>query len=141
MTAAAGLCGQWEDENLTKNYRADTAGGLGTRLSEYFLVAEVGNRVVGFVIGEIKPTRGNEFVEGILDDKPSYLEVQDLYVAPEHRNRGIGTELMKELLASATKGGVRNSLAYSANRDYQRTAEFYEKMGYEMWHIHMTRKA
>jgi len=141
LIAVAQLCKSWEAEETTRNYRADTAAGLRKRLGECFLVAESAGEVIGFVIGEVKATKGNEFVKGVLDDQPSYLEVQDLYVAQPHRDGGIGTALAKELLARAAKRGVRNSLVYSANRDYRRTGEFYEKLGYEMWHVHMTRRA
>ncbi len=135
----AGLCEQWAAERITRGYRADTAADLAGRLGECFLVAEKGGRVVGFVIAQIRPTAGNEFVEGVLDDKPAYLEVQDLYVKADLRGRGIGTALMRHLLAVAEARNVDGSLVYSANRDYVRTARFYEGLGYSMWHIHMTR--
>lgn len=31
-----------------------------------------------------------------------------------------------------------HSMVYSANADYARTARFYERCGYRMWHIFMT---
>jgi ribosomal protein S18 acetylase RimI-like enzyme len=140
LPSVADLCRQWAAENLTRGYRADSEEELAPRLGDCFLVAAAVGRIVGFVIGQIKPTKDNEFVEGVLDDRPSYLEVQDLYVAQGLRSRGIGTRLLTELLARAKKAGVGNSLVYSANRDYRRTAAFYEKVGFEMWHIHMTRR-
>ena len=141
LPGVAELCRRWAGENVTRNYRPDTAEQLRERLGECFLVAELAGRVVGFVIGEIRSTANNEFVEGVLDDEPAYLEVQDLYVASDHRGRGLGGRLMRTLLDHAAATGATGSLVYSANRDYLRTARFYEKLGYQMWHIHMTRKA
>lgn len=46
---------------------------------------------------------------------------------------------MQRLIQLAAKQGVAGSLVYSANRDYVHIARFYEKLGYRMWHIHMTR--
>ena len=134
------LSGQWADERITRNYGVDTADELRHRLGECSLVAEVEGQVVGFVLGQIKSTKGDELVEGVLDDRPDYLEVQDLYVTAEHRGCGIGTKLMEEVIFRSAEIGVTNSLVYSANRDYISTARFYEKLGYQMWHIHMTRK-
>ena len=141
LPGVAEMCQAWADENLTRNYRPDTPEELRERLGECFLVAELAGQVVGFAIGQIRPTAGNEFVEGVLDDEPAYLEVQDLYVAPDRRGRGLGGRLMRTLLDHAAATGATGSLVYSANRDYLRTARFYEKLGYQMWHIHMTRKA
>ncbi len=62
-----------------------------------------------------------------------------MYVAVRHRGKGVGMMLMRKLLEVAGGRGVEDSLVYSSNRDYVRTARFYEKLGYEMWHIHMTR--
>ena len=140
LPAVVALCRHWAAEKLTRNYRADTVEELHKRLGECFLVAEQAGQVMGFVIGEIKSTAGDEFVEGVLDDAPAYLEVQDLYVAPKCRQRGIGKALMRGVLESASQRGVNNSLVYSGNRDYARIAHFYEELGYEMWHIHMTRR-
>ena len=134
------LSGQWADERITRNYGADTADDLNRRLGECSLVAEVGGQVVGFVLGQIKSTKGDELVEGVLDDRPDYLEVQNLYVTSEHRGRGISTKLMEQVIFRSAEIDATNSLVYSANRDYISTARFYEKLGYQMWHIHMTRK-
>jgi GNAT superfamily N-acetyltransferase len=139
LPAVAALCRAWAAEHLTRNYRADTIEELRTRLGECFLVADKVGKVVGFVIGQLRGTAGNEFVEGVLDDRPEYLEVQDLYVAATERRAGVGRRLMGALLQIAKRRGVSGSLVYSANRDYVATARFYEQFGYEMWHIHMTR--
>jgi len=132
LPAVAELCRQWETEDITRNYRADSVEKLSHRLGKCFLLAVRGGRIHGFVIGEVKTTKDNEFVEGVLDDKPSYLEVQDLYVASNHRCHGIGTGLMKELLDRVAHDNAGGSLVYSANRDYVRMANFYERLGYEM---------
>lgn len=139
LPSVAALCLRWAAEGMTRNYRADTVDELRKRLGECCLVAELDGQVIGFVIGELRSTAGNEFVEGVLDDAAVYLEVQDLYVASDHRGRGVGTQLMRRLLQIANDRGVSGSLVYSANRDYARTARFYESLGYDMWHIHMTR--
>ena len=137
----AAMAKVWEEEGTTRGFRAETADELREQQTKcVFYVATRDAQVIGYAIGEIRQTANNEFVEGVLDDRPSYLEVQNIRVAAEHRNRGIGAAMMKALLDAAAEQGVTGSLVYSSNRDYIRTARFYEKLGYEMWHIHMTRK-
>jgi GNAT superfamily N-acetyltransferase len=72
-------------------------------------------------------------------DDSEYLEIQDLYLLPDHRDRGLGTKLVNTLLGIGRENGLQRSLVYSANRDYVRTALFYEKLGFRMWHIFLTR--
>ncbi len=140
LPAVLDLLDRWAKEGITRGLCPDGRSELQARLSDIFLVATRADEIVGFAIGQIRSTANNEFVEGVLDDQPQYLELQDLYVVPFCRGRGVGTALAETLLARAAESGVANSLVYSANRDYVRTARFYEKLGYQMWHIHMTRR-
>jgi GNAT superfamily N-acetyltransferase len=141
LPAVAELCRRWQAEDITRNYHADRIDQLAARMGESFLVAEADGRIVGFVIAQVKPTANNESVEGAFPaGEPLYLEVQDLYVAADRRGRGVGSGLMAAALARAAAAGVRSSLVYSANKAYARTARFYERCGYRMWHITMTRQ-
>jgi ribosomal protein S18 acetylase RimI-like enzyme len=110
-------------------------------MGEYFLVAEEEGRIVGFVMGEIRPCTNNDAVDGAFEGQPErYLEIQDLYIGPSHRGQGIGTQLMRRIVGAAEAKGLGCSLVYSANMDYVRIAKFYEKCGFRMWHVYMTRE-
>jgi GNAT superfamily N-acetyltransferase len=141
LPAIRALCEQWQVEKITRNYRADTEPELTLRLDDFFLVAELGGQVIAFIIAQIKPIAGDDIADGAFESGPQrYLEVQDLYVQQQHRNRGVGSALVAEMCSRAASRGVRCSMVYSANDDYVRTARFYEKCGFRMWHIFMTRE-
>ncbi len=58
---------------------------------DLMVVARLGNRTVGYVMGELHP-RG--------------VEIVSLAVTPAHRNRGIGRRLMQRLLRRLKNSGV-----------------------------------
>ena len=112
------------------------------RLSAFALVAEsAAGEVVGLLLAEERATRNlrDEMGRDAFPDDTQYLEVQDLFVATAHRGQGIGTALVRAALDRAAAAGVRRSMVYSANADYARIARFYERCGFRMWHIFMTR--
>ena len=114
---------------------------LAERMSEFFLVAEEGGHIIGFAVGQRREAVNlkDEMGKDAFPNDSEYLEVQDLYVVPDRRGRGLGTKLMKALLDRARQRGLNRSMVYSANADYARIAHFYEKLGYRMWHIFMTK--
>jgi GNAT superfamily N-acetyltransferase len=116
-------------------------GLLVDRLSEFFMVAEFDGRIVGFIVGARGPVDaiGLEMAREAFPDVSGYLEVQDLYVAPDHRNKGIGSLLMTNILKRGREAGLTHSMVYSSNVDYQRIGRFYEKFGYRIDHLFMKR--
>lgn len=113
---------------------------MSSRLGEYCLVAEAAGDIVGLVIAERQTMEFMESEVGrcAFPDEKEYLEIQDLYVAPEFRGRGIGKKLMMTVLQLGRDNGLQRSMVYSANEDYVSIAKFYEGCGYKMWHIFMT---
>jgi GNAT superfamily N-acetyltransferase len=140
LDAIAAMCQLWQAEDITRNYRADSVPELRSRISEFFLVAELDGRLVGFLIAQPKPTGGDEIDGAFIDPQSHYLDIQDLYVLPDIRGRGVGSALMRAVVTHAKARNLRCSMVYSANKDYAQTARFYEKCGYKMWHIFMTRE-
>jgi GNAT superfamily N-acetyltransferase len=121
---------------------------LPSRLSPFFLVAERGDRIVGFIIAEHRRTNDlrDEMGKDAFPSDKEYLEIQELYVQPVHRRQGIGSKLVRTVLEQAHKQGIERSMVYSGVEGYYRhldtffdIAKFYEKCGYRMWHIFMTR--
>jgi ribosomal protein S18 acetylase RimI-like enzyme len=126
---------RWEAEEIMRGFVAADAGLLQSRMGEYFLVAEHGGRLVGFVCGSAHISEGNAvFLAG-----ERYLEVDDLYVSPEMRDQGIGGGLLDALLVQARQEGIQRFLAYSSSRDTDATLRFYRKHDFETWYVQMFR--
>ncbi len=66
-----------------------------------------------------------------------YLNVDEVFVQADHRNSGVGTDLMHALLERAELNGVVRSLVGSNNVDWLSTFRFYEWHGYKMFAIQM----
>ena len=67
----------------------------GARLRDEYscvLVVEVGGEVVGYLLGHIDEAQP-------IYERRRHALISDLYVAPEHRRKGIGTKLVEEAFA------------------------------------------
>jgi GNAT superfamily N-acetyltransferase len=131
----AELSRHWEAEGVTRGYGADTEASLAERLGPDWLVGEHAGEVVGYAIGSVRESEGL----AVLPAGVRYLEVEDLYVRPEHRERGLGGLLLDRLLEHAAARGVERALVYSSNLAWERTAAFYGRHGFGMWFIRMVR--
>lgn len=93
--------------------------GLSRESARQFLVAEAGERVVGFVIGEV---RDWEF------GSPPCGWVFAIDVDPSARLAGVGTRLLEAISASFRKAGV-TKLRTMLNRDNTLILSFFRSQG------------
>jgi len=111
------------------------SGDLAARLNGYFFVAELDAEVVGFICAAVKV---NEDLV-VLPKGEKYLEIEDLTVARDHRNGGIGGRLLDRVLELAADSGVVHGLLYSASRDLDSVVRFYRRHGFATWNVMMYR--
>ena len=135
LVEVAALFERWQHEDAVWGLRAEPVERLRTRMGEFFLVARSEGRVVGFAVGKVDREPFCVFPAG-----ESYLEIEDVYVAPEHRRRGVGAALVESLLKAAEAGGIPRFHLYSASRDWQRSMRFYERFGFRVWSFQMFKK-
>ncbi len=83
---------------------------------EGFLVAEVENKVVGYVIFELRPWLGEGHIVSIA-------------VHPDHRRAGIGTILMREAERRISEAGYETVRLEVRESNFQ-ARRFYERLGY-----------
>lgn len=102
----------WEDR-VTYYLRRDPEGSV---------VAEVGGRVVGFMLGDV---RAGEF--GI-EEPCGWIEV--IGVDPEHAGRGIGRALADAMLRRYRERGVRR-VRTMVDTSMPEVARFFAQVGFE----------
>ena len=92
---------------------------LSDKIDRFFLVAESGNRIVGFIIGEV---RAWEF------GSPPCGWVFALAVAPEKRQLGIGQQMFEEISQRLKQAGV-TTVRTMVERDDKLTLSFFRGLG------------
>ena len=73
----------------------------------------------------------------ILREGEDHLSLHQLYVHPEHRNHGIGSQLVAKLFAAAASNGIHRHFVMSANQDWEKTMRFYQKQWFRPWYFRM----
>lgn len=137
VEAVAKLASRWENEGVTYGEQAPTDSWFRERLGNYFLVALVGEQLIGYIQGEVRVA--DESVSAILPVATAALEVQNLYVAPEHRSRGVGGRLLEAVLAEGEREGIERSILFTGASDASAVIRFYSRYGYRPWGIQMFR--
>ncbi|MDQ5854210.1 MAG: GNAT family N-acetyltransferase [Chloroflexota bacterium] len=128
----------WASEpSTTGHYEYNSVEKLRTRLGSYFWVAEHNTQVIGFIVGVANAAGCQNMHYQVLRQGENYLSLDQLYVHPNHRGRGVGNELVKRLFAAAQANGIHRHLVLSANTDWQRTLGFYQKHGFRPWFFMM----
>ena len=91
-------------------------------LYAFVFVATVGDRMVGFVSGELR--------EGSPTFLPkTWASVDDVFVHPDHRNRGIGHALIASVEGWARQKGA-NGVSLQVAAANARGRRFYEELGF-----------
>lgn len=94
---------------------------FGTQKHDIALVAEIDNKIIGAVWVRIMDDYGH------IDDKtPSFA----ISLYREYRGRGIGTEMMKEMLAILKKSGYRQASLAVQKANY--AVKMYHNVGFEI---------
>lgn len=88
---------------------------------EGFFVAEIDGKVAGFAAGDsnwINP-------EGL-----KVLEIHEIFVIPEMRERGIGRKLLEKLLEYGKSKGLKIAELWVGEKNFE-AIEFYKKLGFK----------
>ena len=126
----------WAAEEVTRGFTPEGEEQTALRVGgPYFLVAEAEGRVVGFACGAARVSEGT----AVMPAGTPYVEIEDLYVAPDARGAGVGGLLVERLLADARREGVRKALVYSASKEVRGVLKFYEGHGFEPWFVQLFR--
>lgn len=122
-----------KDENIIYGFVPNNKEGLESKLGSYFLVAETENKIAGLVYGSVHQSEGL----AVIPKDEQYLEIDDVYVKPEYRDKAIGQSLVNKIMGVAKENGIERFLVYSAAKDMNRIKRFYENVGFNSWYLQL----
>ena len=128
------LSRDWANENSCHGYVANDRSDIeGMRI----FLAEDGGRVVGYLFGK---TYVSEKASSIKPQGSVCFEVEELYVRPECRSRGIGRALMAAA-EEAVKGEVEYLTLSTATKNWRAILHFYiDEVGMAFWNARLFKK-
>lgn len=128
------LSGDWEAENSCYGYRKNEKADIeGNRI----FLAKAGEEMMGYLFGH--PEKA-ERSKSIMPDGTPVFEVEELFVKPEYRSKGVG-----KLLFLYAEEAVRDTADYimlsTATRNWRAIFHFYlDELGMEFWSARLFKK-
>ncbi len=121
------MSNRWETEGITFGYRANS---VETLKNEDIFLANLGGQTVGYLLCH---RYVQEEYSAAIPRGMGCLEIEDLYILPEYRSRGIGQALYQ--FAVDSYGETVDYVTLStATKDYRSILHFYiEELGMTFW--------
>lgn len=117
----------WEKENSCYGYRANQKEDI--EENRIFLAEENGE-VLGYLFGKVYPAKN---MNSIIPENTPYFEVEELYVIPSHRGKGIGAALFR-YAEDALRCDVRYIVLSTASKNWKAVFHFYlDELGMNFW--------
>ncbi len=128
------LSRDWEAENSCYGYRANQRDDIeGNRI---FLAEENGD-VIGYLFGH---AFRSENMRSVMPEGSPCFEVEELYVVPALRSRGIGKALF-QYAAEAIRGEADYIVLSTATKNWRAIFHFYlDELGMEFWSARLIKK-
>ena len=121
------LSEEWEQEKSCYGYRKNEPSDIaGNRI----FLACVGSIVAGYLFGHIEKS---EKANSIMPDGTAFFEIEELYVRPEHRNKGIGKRLF-DCAEKKIAGEADYLMLSTATKNWKAIFHFYiDEMDMHFW--------
>ena len=75
----------------------------------------------------------------VIPESEPYLEIEDIYVQPDFRNRDIGGKLLEQVFAVAQAAGIRRFVVGTLSKETDKILRFYRSHGFTPWSIRFFR--
>ena len=134
LKALIRLSKDWAAENSCYGYRQNDKSDIeGNRI---FLAEESGD-VVGYLFGKVNRS---EQMKSIMPEGTPYFEVEELYVVPERRSRGIGEKLFR-YAEETVKTDAEYMVLSTATKNWKAIFHFYlDELNMTFWSARLFRK-
>ena len=108
----------WEKEESCYGYLANTEDDLRDR----YILAAYDDELIAYIFGkeEIQDKQTS-----VIDKNMHYFEIEELYVHPSYRSRGIGKQLMESLQKELKKKGLEMMMLSTATKNWKAIMHFY----------------
>lgn len=125
----------WEAEDSCWGYRENTPGDFAGR--RVFLAEEDG-AILGYLFG-LRETA--EKRSSVMEAGTPFFEVEELYVVPAHRSRGIGRRLFAAAEEAARDEGLPFLMLSTATKNARAILHFYmDEVGMDFWSARLFKK-
>ena len=117
----------WEKEDSCYGYRANMEDDLRDR----YILAAYDDELIAYIFGkeEIQDKQTS-----VIDKNMHYFEVQEIYVHPLYRLRGIGKQLIERLEEELREKGIEMMLLSTATKNWKAILHFYiDEVGMNFW--------
>ena len=134
LEALIRLSEDWAAENSCYGYRPNEKSDIeGNRI----FLAEDGDNVAGYLFGKVYPSKQ---MQSIMPEGTPYFEVEELYVVPEKRSRGIGMELFRHA-EKAVKAEAEYMVLSTATKNWKAIFHFYlDELDMTFWSARLFKK-
>ena len=129
-----GMSEEWEAENCCRGYRKNEPADVeGNRI----FLARADGEVVGYLFGHAEKA---ENASSVMPDGTPFFEVEEIYVRPAYRSKGVGRALF-----SFAKRKVSDEVEYvllgTATKNWRAILHFYiDELGMEFWSARLFKK-
>lgn len=125
----------WAAENSTYGYYQNERGDIeGNRI---FLV-ERDEKILGYLFGHCENAKR---ASSIMADGTPYFEIEELYVVPDCRSKGVGGALFRFVEQSVKAEGIGFLMLSTATKNYKRILHFYiDELGMDFWSARLFKK-
>ena len=108
----------WEKEESCYGYRANTEDDF----QDCYILAAYDDELIAYIFGkeEIQDKQTS-----LIDKNMHYFEIEELYVHPSYRSRGIGKQLMENLEKELKKKGQKMMVLSTATKNWKAIMHFY----------------
>ena len=117
----------WEKEDSCYGYRANTEDDL----QDCYILAAYDDELIAYVFGKEEV---QDKQTSVINKNMHYFEIEELYVHPSYRSRGIGKQLIERLEEELREKGIEMILLSTATKNWKAILHFYiDEIGMNFW--------